>query len=200
MDAIQFFANSKMAARFWMCIAILAIAAAIISPTMIVNSMKQTEKVIIMDEANVFSVAPTVGIEDASKMQQYISQLAVEAMFNKTAAGPDNLNLLKQVYLPAAAQDVKTVYDKEGPDFKARNIHQFVECRQIKITPSTPDIVKSEVEAQLIRVIGEKDSVDSIVETYKLQVHFVLIRNKDMRSNGKLPMAVFKMIYRTDRI
>jgi len=192
MSAIEVFANSRMAARFWMLLFLIALAAAIAGPYLTVEQMKQRDKVLVLDSAGTFTVSPSLGIEEAGKLQTYITDLAIWAFLNRSPSGLDNEELFKQLFASPALEDAKKIIEDEKDEFIAKGIHQKAERRSIKIVQSSPDLVVVDADGQIVRDLGLGQRV---VEAYKFRISLTLIRNRNMKTNGRLPLAVWKMAF-----
>ena len=197
MSAIEVFANSRMAARFWMLLFLITFGFAIIGPYLTVEQMKQRDKVLILDTAGTFTVTPSMGIEEAGKLQSYITDLAIWAFLNRGPAGLDNEELFKQLYASPALDDARRIIEDEKDEFTAKAIHQKAERRNIKIVESSPDLVVVDADGQIVRDLGLGQRV---VEAYKFRISLTLIRNRNMKTNGRLPLAVWKMAFKMERI
>jgi len=197
MSAIEVFANSRMAARFWMLLFLIALGAAIAGPYLTIQMMKQRDKVLVLDSAGTFTVTPEFGIEEAGKLQSYITDLAIWAFLNRGPNGLDNEELFKQIYAPPALDDARKIIEEETAEFAAKSIHQKAERRSIKIVQSSPDLVVVDADGQIVRDLGLGQRV---VEAYKFRISLTLIRNRNMKTNGRLPLAVWKMTFKMERI
>jgi hypothetical protein len=64
-SAVAAITNNLVAARFWMCLAILFAGMAVASPYFTVMAVRAKEKVVILDPGGSLIYAPLLGFEEA---------------------------------------------------------------------------------------------------------------------------------------
>lgn len=187
---LRLFADHGWAARVWFVIALIAIAAALIQPYLIISAYRTQEQIVVLDEAGTFHVSPLLNFEDATKLHVSQAVLACIALFQKNPTGYDYPEILEKLFLPDAMELAKAIQSRELPEFKAKQIHQKVEILRIDILQTRNDLVLVEVAGQLLRV-GIFNG-QTFNESSKFKTRLTLARNPNLTANGRYPMAVWK--------
>ncbi|MBN8707781.1 MAG: hypothetical protein BGO12_18740 [Verrucomicrobia bacterium 61-8] len=198
LSAVSSITNNLIAARFWMALAILAVAFAVASPFLTIAAMKQKEKVVILDPGGTLIYAPLLGFEEAGNLHAYHVRLACLALLQRNPVGPDLSDLLKRIYLEdPARRRAAALYKAQNPEFKEKQIHQKVEVTKIDIldTRKINDGAGKSYEAVSVRAEGNLIRTGTVNklefrEPVKFQVEFLFIRNPDLLGNGRLPLVV----------
>jgi hypothetical protein len=189
-NVIRLFADHGWAARMWFLVAIGSLAAAFLEPYFIISAYRTRERVVIMDEAGTFHVSPLLDFEDATKLHASQTLLACIALFERNPNGFDYPDILEKMFLPDALDKAKRMVSAERPEFQAKQIHQKVEIFKIDILKTRNDRVLVEATGQLIRV-GIFNGLP-FTETAPLKARFTLLRNPNLTSNGRFPLAVWQ--------
>ena len=187
---LRLFAEHGWAARVWFVIAVLAVAAAFIQPFFIIAAFRTQERVVILDETGTYHISPLLNFEDATKLQTSQTLLACVALLEKNPNGFDYPELLAKMYLPDALNQAKTLQSQQADELKAKQIHQKVEVFRLDVLQTRNDQVLVEVTGQLIRVGLFND--EPFTESEKFRALFTLLRNPNLTSNGRFPLAVWK--------
>ncbi len=187
---VRLFADHSWAARLWFVVAIVAIAAALIQPFLLISAYRTQERVVILDEAGTFHVSPLLNFEGAGKLQVSQALLACIALFQRNPNGFDHPELLEKMFLSEALEQAKAIQSRELPEFKAKQIHQKVEVFKVDVLQTRNDLVLVEVVGQLIRV-GLFNG-QPFVESPRFIAHLTLARNPNLTANGRYPLAVWK--------
>ena len=187
---LRLFAEHGWAARVWFLIAALAVAAAFIQPFFIVSAFRTNERVVILDEAGTYHISPLLSFENATKLQTSQTLLACLALLEKNPNGFDYPDLLAKMYLPQALNQAKAMQSQQAEELKAKQIHQKVEVFRLDVLQTRNDQVLVEATGQLIR-LGLFNG-EPFTEAQKFQAHFTLLRNPNLTTNGRFPLAVWK--------
>jgi len=198
LSAVTSITNNLIAARFWMVLAILAIAFAVAAPFLTIAAMKQQEKVVILDPGGTLIYAPLLGFEEAGSLHAYHVRLACLALLQRNPIGPDLSDLLKRIYLEdPARKKAAALYKAQNPEFKEKQIHQKVEVTKIDIldTRKINDGAGKSYEAVSVRAEGNLVRTGTVKsmefrEPVKFQIEFLFVRNPDLLGNGRLPLVV----------
>lgn len=198
LSAVTSITNNLIAARFWMVLAILAIAFAVAAPFLTIAAMKQQEKVVILDPGGTLIYAPLLGFEEAGSLHAYHVRLACLALLQRNPVGPDLSDLLKRIYLEdPARKKAAALYKAQNPEFKEKQIHQKVEVTKIDIldTRKINDGAGKSYEAVSVRAEGNLVRTGTVKsmefrEPVKFQIEFLFVRNPDLLGNGRLPLVV----------
>ena len=187
---LRLFADHGWAARMWFSIAVLAVAAAFIQPFFIISAFRTKERVVILDETGTFHISPLLNFEDATKLQTSQTLLACIALFEQNPAGFDYPELLQKMFLPDALAEAKAIQTQQADELKAKQIHQKVEVQRVDVLQTRNDEVLVEATGQLIRLGLFNDAPFS--EAVKFRARFTLLRNPNLTTNGRFPLAVWK--------
>jgi hypothetical protein len=198
LSAVTSITNNLIAARFWMVLALLAIAFAVAAPFLTIAAMKQQEKVVILDPGGTLIYAPLLGFEEAGSLHAYHVRLACLALLQRNPVGPDLSDLLKRIYLEdPARKKAAALYKAQNPEFKEKQIHQKVEVTKIDIldTRKINDGAGKSYEAVSVRAEGNLVRTGTVKgmefrEPVKFQIEFLFVRNPDLLGNGRLPLVV----------
>lgn len=194
INPVKLFSNNLLAARFWFAVSFVLMLISVIQPIVIFNISRTREKVIVMDEAGVFHTAPVKGLEESGKLHGYISALAADAFLNRSPAGSDNNELLKQLYIDPAYSHALKIIDGESSEFRRRNIHQKAEISEINTIQTDSDKIISQVKGQIVRT--GVFSGQTFSESYLFEIVLTLVRNPNLSTNGRLPLAVWNLKYK----
>ena len=189
-NILRMFADHGWAARMWFLVALVALAAALVEPYLIISAYRTRERVVILDEAGTFHISPLLNFEDATKLQTSQTLLACIALFERNPNGYDYPDILEKMFLPDALAQAKTLLSQQRAEFQAKQVHQKVEIFKINILKTRNDQVLVEVEGQLIRIgiFNDQPFTESPIFT----AHFTLLRNPNLTANGRFPLAVWK--------
>jgi hypothetical protein len=94
------------------------------------------------------------------------------------------------MFLPDALEKAKKLLSDQRAEFQAKRIHQKVEISKIDILQTRNDQVLVEATGQLIRVGVFNDQPFTEAPTFKAR--FTLLRNPNLTSNGRFPLAVWQ--------
>lgn len=194
-DPTRIFVEKDRLVWFWFGFAMLVLVGAAIDRFALIHSLKQSERVIVIDPSNTFYVAPLLKFEEAKGLHVEQSTLATIAFLERNPNGFDNEDLLKQMFLRQAYQKALAYQAAEAPEFKSKALHQKVEISAIDILNTRQDFVLTQVSGQLVRVGDFQDKTFAEAVPFKLLLR--LQRNPDMALNGRLPMAVNDFKYET---
>ena len=197
INPVKLFSNNLLAARFWFGISFVLMLISVIQPIVLINIARTREKVIVMDEAGVFHTAPVKGIEESGKLHGYISTLAADAFLNRSPVGSDNNELLKQLYIEPAYSHALKIIEGESGEFRKKNIHQKAEISEINTIQTDSDKIISQVKGQIVRT--GVFSGQTFSESYLFEIVLTLVRNPNLSTNGRLPLAVWNLKYKAVR-
>jgi flagellar biosynthesis regulator FlaF len=189
-SVLRLFADHGWAARVWFVIAVVAVAAAFIQPFFIISAFRTQERVVVLDESGTYHISPLLDFEDATKLQTSQALLACLALLEKNPTGFDYPELLEKMYLPDALNQAKAMQSQEADELEAKQIHQKVEVQRVDVLQTRNNQVLVAVEGQLIRV-GLFNG-EPFTEAKKFHAQFTLLRNPNLTSNGRFPLAVWK--------
>ena len=194
INPVKLFSNNLLAARFWFAVAFVLMVISIVQPIVLFNIARTHEKVIVMDESGVFHVVPVKGLEESEKLHGYISTLAADAFLNRSPAGSDNNVLLKQLYIEPACSHALKIIEGESAEFSKKNIHQKAEISEINTIQTNSNKIISQVKGQIVRT--GVFSGQTFSESYLFEIVLTLVRNPNLSTNGRLPLAVWNLKYK----
>ena len=178
------FVNRDRLAFLWFWVAAGAVAFACAQPYFLIRSLKERERVVIIDPAGTAYLSPLMNFQEAKEFHAQQSILASTAFLERNPKGLDHPDLLKQVAT-------------EAEELKAKQLHQKAEIAKIDVLETREELVLTQVSGQLVRtgLFEQRLFVESIPFTLSLK----LKRNPDMSKNGRFPTAVSDFKYETSR-
>lgn len=182
------FVQKDRLAWFWFLFAMGVLIFAAIDRFILVETFKQRERVIVVDPANTYYVAPVMKFEDATELHAQQSELAAIAFLERNPKGFDNEDLLKEMFLKQALAKAQVQRQSEADEFEAKQLHQKVEIARIDILNTRENAVLTQITGQLIRA-GIFDG-KPFTEAIPFRLTLRLLRNPNMLLNGRFPTAV----------
>lgn len=189
----RLFVEKDRLAWFWFLFAMGVLVFAAIDRFILVESFKQRERIVVVDPANTYYVAPVMRFEDAKELHAQQSELATIAFLERNPQGFDNEDLLKQMFLKPALAKAQLQRQSEADEFESKQLHQKVEIGRIDILNTRENAVLTQVTGQLIRV-GIFDGKE-FTEAVPFRLTLRLVRNPNMLLNGRFPTAVSDFKY-----
>ena len=187
-DPIRIFIDKDRLARFWFLAAIAVLVSAAIERIHLIRTLKERERVVIVDPTGTFFVSPLLHFQEARDLHAQQSTLAAVAFLERNPKGFDHPELLKQMFLKAAHEKARSQWSTEEAEFKAKQLHQKAEIAKIDFVETRSDAVLTQVSGQLIRsgVFENRAFSESMPFTLKLK----MLRNPNMVENGRFPTAI----------
>jgi len=192
-DPTRIFVEKDRLVWFWFIFAMAVLVAAAIDRIILVQNLNRQERVIVVDPAGTYYVAPVLKFQDAKELHAQQSTLATTAFLERNPKGFDNDDLLKQMFLKPAYAKAVAQRASEDVEFKAKQLHQKVEIARIDILNTRENVVLTQVTGQLIRIGIFQDKTFSESIPFKLSLK--LVRNPNMVLNGRFPTAVSDFKY-----
>ncbi len=196
-DPMRVLIDKDRLARFWFLAAGAILIGAAIERIHLARTLKERERVVIVDPAGTFFVSPLLEFQEARDLHAQQSSLAAIAFLERNPKGFDHSELLKQMFLKEAHDKARSQWSGEEVEFKAKQLHQKAEIAKIDILATRSDTVLTQVTGQLIRsgIFQERAFSESIAFTLKLKMR----RNPNMVENGRFPTAIQDFKYEPTR-
>lgn len=196
-DPIRIFIDKDRLARFWFLAAAAVLVSAAIERIHLVRTLKERERVVIVDPAGTFFVSPLLDFQEAREFHAQQSTLAAVAFLERNPKGFDHPELLKQMCLKAAYENARSQWSAEEAEFKSKQLHQKAEIAKIDFVETRSDVVLTQVSGQLIRsgVFEDRAFSEAMPFTLKLKMQ----RNPNMVENGRFPTAIQDFKYEPTR-
>jgi hypothetical protein len=189
----RLFADHAFAARMWFLVACAALGFCIVQPILTIRSLRTRERVVIMDTAGTFSVSPLLGFEDAKGLYENITLWAALALFQRNPKGFDFPDLLARICLAESLAKAQDDLSKTRDEFELKQIHQKPEILTLEILRIREEQVLVKAAGQLVRTgIFERQV---FTESLAFTLTLTLVRNPDMVSNKRYPLAVWNYDY-----
>ena len=152
------------------------------------RTLKERERVVIIDPAGTFFVSPLLHFQEARELHAQQCTLAAVAFLERNPKDFDHPDLLRQMFLKQAYEKARSEFTAEEPEFKAKQLHQKAEIARIDFLETRSDAVLTQVSGQLIRsgVFQERAFTEAVPFTLKLK----MLRNPNMVENGRFPTAI----------
>ena len=196
-DPIRIFIDKDRLARFWFLAAVAVLLTAAIERVHLIRTLKERERVVIVDPTGTFFVSPLLQFQEAKDLHAQQSTLAAVAFLERNPKGFDHPELLKQMFLKAAHEKARSQWSTEEAEFKAKQLHQKAEIAKIDFVETRSDAVLTQVSGQLIRsgLFENRAFSESMPFTLKLK----MLRNPNMVENGRFPTAIQDFKYEPTR-
>jgi len=187
-DPIRVFVDKDRLAKFWFLAAVAVLIGASIDRIALAKTLKERERVVIIDPAGTFYVSPLLQFQEARELHAQQSTLAAIAFLERNPKDFDHPDLLKQMFLKQAYAKARAEFTDEEPEFKAKQLHQKAEIAKIDFLETRTDAVLTQVTGQLIRsgVFEERAFTEAVPFTLRLK----MLRNPNMVENGRFPTAI----------
>jgi hypothetical protein len=187
-DPVRILIDKDRLARFWFLAVIVVLIGAAIERIHLIRTLKERERVVIVDPAGTFFVSPVLQFQEAKQLHAEQSILATVAFLERNPKGFDHPDLLKQMFLKHAQEKAHAEWTSEESEFKAKELHQKAEIGKIDILQTRSDAVLTQVSGQLIRtgIFQERAFSEAVPFTLKLK----MLRNPNMVQNGRFPTAI----------
>ena len=196
-DPVRVLIDKDRLARFWVLAVIAVLVGAAIERIHLARTLKERERVVIVDPAGTFFVSPLLQFQEARDLHAQQSTLAAVAFLERNPKGFDHSELLKQMFLKQALEKAYAEWSVEEPEFKAKQLHQKAEIAKIDFLETRSDAVLTQVSGQLIRsgIFQERAFSEAVPFTLKLKMR----RNPNMVENGRFPTAIQDFKYEPTR-
>ena len=196
-DPIRVLIDKDRLARFWFLAVITVLVGAAVERIHLARTLKERERVVIVDPAGTFFVSPVLQFQEAKQLHAEQSTLAAVAFLERNPKGFDHPELLKQMFLKHAQEKAHAEWASEESEFKAKQLHQKAEIRKIDILQTRSDAVLTQVSGQLIRsgIFQERAFSEAVPFVLKLK----MLRNPNMVENGRFPTAIQDFKYEPTR-
>jgi hypothetical protein len=187
-DPIRVFVDKDRLAKFWFLAAVAVLVGAAIERIHLARTLKERERVVIVDPAGTFFVSPLLHFQEARELHAQQCTLAAVAFLERNPKDFDHPDLLRQMFLKQAYEKARSEFTAEEPEFKAKQLHQKAEIAKIDFLETRSDAVLTQVSGQLIRsgVFQERAFTEAVPFTLKLK----MLRNPNMVENGRFPTAI----------
>lgn len=187
-DPVRVLINKDRLARFWFLVTAAVIAGSAIERAHFAKTMKERERVVIVDPSGTFFVSPLLQFQEARELHAQQSTLAAVAFLERNPKGFDHPDLLKQMFLKTAHEKASKQWSADESEFKAKQLHQKAEIAKIDFLETRADAVLTQVSGQLIRsgIFQERAFSESVPFVLK----FKMRRNPNMVENGRFPTAI----------
>ena len=188
VDPIRVFVDKDRLAKFWFLAAVAVLIGAAIERIHLARTLKEQERVVIIDPAGTFFVSPLLHFQEARELHAQQCTLAAVAFLERNPKDFDHPDLLRQMFLKQAYEKARSEFTAEEPEFKAKQLHQKAEIARIDFLETRSDAVLTQVSGQLIRsgIFQERAFTEAVPFTLKLK----MLRNPNMVENGRFPTAI----------
>src|SRR6266481_9456984 len=132
-DPIRVLIDKDRLARFWFLAVITVLVGAAVERIHLTRTLKERERVVIVDPAGTFFVSPLLQFQEAKDLHAEQSTLATVAFLERNPKGFDHDDLLKQMFLKNALVKAQTLRSLEEAEFAAKQLHQKAEIAKITI-------------------------------------------------------------------
>lgn len=102
VDPVRIFVDKDRLARFWFLAAVVVLIGAAVERIHLARTLKERERVVIVDPAGTFFVSPLLQFQEARELHAEQSTVAAIAFLERNPKGFDHPELLKQMFLKQA--------------------------------------------------------------------------------------------------
>jgi hypothetical protein len=192
-DPTRLFAQRDRLPWIWFGLAVATLIFSAFDRIHLVNSLKQRERVVIIDPANTYYLSPLLQFQEAKELHAQQATLAALAFLERNPRDFDHPELLKQMFLKAALGKAQDDRQKNEAEFRSKQLHQKVEIARLDILGTRENEVLVNVTGQIIRtgIFQEK----AFAEAFPFSLRLKLLRNPNMAANGRFPTAVADFRY-----
>ena len=192
-DPTRLFAQRDRLPWIWFGIAVGTIVFSTFDRIHLVNSLKQRERVVIIDPAGTYYLSPLLEFQEAKELHAQQATLAALAFLERNPRDFDHAELLKQMFLKPALNKAEDFRFKEDAEFRSKQLHQKGEVAKLEILDTRENAVLVNITGQIIRsgIFEEK----AFTEAFPFSLRLKLVRNPNMAMNGRYPTAVADFKY-----
>src|SRR5207247_2905721 len=177
-DPIRILIDKDRLARFWFLAVIVVLVGAGVERIHLARTLKERERVVIVDPAGTFFVSPLLQFQEAKQLHAEQSTLAAVAFLERNPKGFDHPELLKQMFLKHAQEKAHGEWTSEESEFKAQQLHQKAEIGKIDILQTRSDAVLTQVSGQRIHSCICTDHALSEALPFVLQIKMLQTPSK----------------------
>ena len=185
---LKLFTDNAWAARVWFLLCLALLTFIIIQPYLLINAYRTRERVVILDGAGTYSIAPTLDFEEATRLHEELALWSTYALYQQNPNGFDMPELLDKIFLDEALKKARSLHSDLTQEFREKNIHQKVEVFEIKILETRSEQIIAQVNGQLIRTGNFEGK--AFIEDPEFTLTLVMYRNPNMLVNKRYPLAV----------
>jgi len=188
MNPLKIFHNNKMSAWFWFVLFFVTVIAGLVQSIFIVKVLKEPEKIVVIADDKTMHVAVAKSYNNTEEEKRFCAYLAVKAYFDRNPSGFDNPELLNQIFLPKAKEQIQKTIEKELELFSNKKIHQKAEILSYRFITSDEKRIFANLTV-LLHLVGNLGSKE-IRHTKEVEVILDMWKNPDIGNNGRLMYAV----------
>src|SRR6267154_6531770 len=112
VDPVRIFVDKDRLAKFWFLAAVAVLIGAAVERIHLARTLKERERVVIVDPAGTFFVSPLLQFQEARELHAQQCTLAAVAFLERNPKDFDHPDLLRQMFL-------KQAYEKARSEFTA---------------------------------------------------------------------------------
>lgn len=177
-------------AVFWFLFACATAAGCAWFIVVLSETVKHRAPFVIMDGAGVFYSAPGVNFADAEAMHLALTEMLVDAMFDRAPDGLRKEARLIRLCTRTGLQEIRAEIDREDDFFRRQNVVQTYEIDSVKFLGAAGQFAGTEARGRLFR---RGDFGGEIEEVSQFEVKFRWIMNPDIAVTGAFPGRAFDL-------
>lgn len=186
---IKMFVDTAFAARLWFFISLILLVMIVVEPYLIIKAYRNEEQVIVLDGAGTYSIAPLLAFKSAKALHENIALLATMALFSQNPNGLDYPEMLESIFYKEAREKANQYINGVREELFQKSIHQKQQVFEVKILQTRNQLVMAQVVGELIRCGLFENK--NFTETLPFKLDLMLVRNPDMLTNKRYPLAVY---------
>jgi hypothetical protein len=175
---------------------------AVLEPIWLAQTYKQRERIVVLNGAGSYSVAPALTFDEATDLHEDCAYQAARAAMTRGPRGPVRSGEIDRWFLDdpnsgggvGCRAKLLKVIDTESQEFSAKSFFQQMNITEpARVVVISDKVVTVTLTGQLIRagVFQNRQHV----EPRKFSLQLTLVRNPNMMLNNRPPLAVWDFDY-----
>ncbi|MBB5039632.1 hypothetical protein [Prosthecobacter dejongeii] len=163
------------------------------------EELKARPPFVVMDSNGGYYIAPGVNFNKMKPMHLNLSEMAVEAIFDR---GPDGITFAQRLPLLCTKKSYSSIrkkLDTESRYFKAQSVHQTVSIESNTLLGTGETVAITEATGFVYRRSTFNNNEQN--ETYRFRLRLFWRLNPDIRRNKAFPSVIDEMVnYELEKI
>lgn len=186
-------------AVFWFVVACITACLCAWYLVIMADELKARPPFVVMDSNGGYYIAPGVNFNKMKPMHLNLSEMAVEAIFDR---GPDGITFAQRLPLLCTKKSysiIRKKLDTEGLYFKSQSVHQTVSIESNILLGTGETVAITEATGFVYRrsIFNKKEQN----ETYRFRLKLFWRLNPDVRRNKAFPSVIDEMMnYELEKI
>jgi len=194
-SVVDLFVVKDRTAIFWFTVACVSIVCSALFVQRMLAAIRTKPQYVIMDNAGVYYLAPSVEFEKAKDLHEAQTRLAMETLYTRDLDQMKFNDRARKLFTKDAISQIhKDLLVPDATPFREQQVHQTVEVEEAGIYKNKIDprgVAISYAKAKLTR--ESKFKGQSKTETFTVDCYFFWRLNARMADNGLFPTVCYKI-------